>query len=171
MDRIDAGSYFGAASAAGSGSASTRKKKSKDRATGAAGSQPAPFASTLESLTAAEHEFSSAAVEASLEQAEKVLDDIQKLGDDLKRVPSRDNLSRYRSAVSEFLSLVVAGSFRTEQHESGGHVLNRKRFTIISQINSSLERLAVGLLQTQGEQLSLLARVDEIQGMLVDLLE
>lgn len=171
MDRIEPGSYFGAASAAGSGAASTRKKSSRARARETRDAESDGFAAGMDSAVAGTHGFSSRLIDAGQERAEQMLDDVQKLGAELKRLPSRENLSRYREAVQEFLSMIVSGSFRTEQHESGSHVMNRKRFTVITQINSALERLAVGLLQTQGEQLSLLERVDEIQGLLVDLLE
>lgn len=171
MERIDPGSYFGAASAAGSGAASTRKKAAKGRSTASDRTNAAEFASTMEYAASEVHGFSSAEIDASVEHAEQALDDIQKLGTELKRLPSRENLILYREAVREFLSLIVSGSYRTQQHESGSNVMNRKRFTVVTQVNTALERLAVGLLQTQGDQLSLLERVDEIQGLLVDLLE
>ncbi|MFP4510978.1 MAG: YaaR family protein [Spirochaetota bacterium] len=170
MERIDPGSYFGAASATGSGAASARKKTPKGRMTAEQASSP-EFASTMEYAVSEMHEFSSAEFDASIEQAEQALDDIQKLGTELKRLPSRENLILYRDAVKGFLSLIVSGSFRTQQHESGSNIMNRKRFTVVTRINTALERLAVGLLQTQGDQLALLERVDEIQGLLVDLLE
>ena len=54
--------------------------------------------------------------------------------------------------------------------ESGMSVLSRKRYYLLTEINRSVDRLVSGLLRTQKEQIDILRRLEEIQGMLVDLI-
>ncbi len=105
----------------------------------------------------------------TLEEAQELLDDIHQLGDRLTREQTWSALQEYREAVRRFLHSVAAGATDVEQHVSGTNVLNRKRFTLIRSIDQKLERLAAGMLQTQQSQLEMLRRVEEIQGLLVDL--
>jgi hypothetical protein len=65
---------------------------------------------------------------------------------------------------------VVERGLIVEENVSGRNVLNRKKFALIKVIDEKLERLALGILQTQKDQFDILARVDEINGLLVDLL-
>ena len=64
----------------------------------------------------------------------------------------------------------MPGAFDVEEHQSGGNILKRKRFTLVRQIDQKVERLVAGILQSQGRQLDILARLEEIDGMLVDLM-
>ncbi len=99
------------------------------------------------------------------------MDEIHVLGDALSKFPGRANLAAYRQAISNFLKLVTAHSFDTEEHTSNRSVLNQKRYTLVVSINKKLEDLAVGLLQSQSQGLSILSRVEEINGMLFDLMQ
>jgi len=58
---------------------------------------------------------------------------------------------------------------KVEQKESGINILKRKRFTSIRVIDQRLERLVADILQDQAEQLEILNRIDEINGLLVNL--
>ncbi len=105
----------------------------------------------------------------SLEEAHEMLDRIHQLGDQLSREQTFSRLREYREAVRGFLGRVVASGVGIEEHTSGTNVLNRKRFTLIRVIDQRLDRLAAGMVQTQQSQLELLRKVEEIQGLLVDL--
>ena len=105
----------------------------------------------------------------TLEEAQELLDEIHQLGDRLSRQQTWTLLQQYREAVRRFLRGVAGGATDVEEHVSGTNVLNRKRFTLIRTIDQRLERLAAGMLQTQRSQLEMLRRVEEIQGLLVDL--
>jgi uncharacterized protein YaaR (DUF327 family) len=49
-------------------------------------------------------------------------------------------------------------------------VQKRKRFTQIRVIDQRLEQLVTAVLQNQGKQLNILERVNEIRGLLVNLI-
>jgi hypothetical protein len=103
-------------------------------------------------------------------EAEKLLDTVHSLGDELVRKRTYTALKEYRQAVQAFLAKIVHESVDVEEQSSGTNILNRKRFSILRVVDQRLERLARGMMESQGEQLELLQRVEEIYGMLVDLL-
>ena len=103
-------------------------------------------------------------------EAEKLLDTVHSLGDELVRKRTYSALKAYRVAVQAFLAKIVHDGVDVEEQSSGTNILNRKRFSILRVVDQRLERLARGMMQSQNEQLELLQRVEEIYGMLVDLL-
>lgn len=107
--------------------------------------------------------------EIELEEVHRQLDQIHQLGERLSREQTWSAVEQYREAVRTFLRSVAAGATDVEEHVSGTNILNRKRFTLIRTVDEKLERLAAGMLQTQQSQIELLRRVEEIQGLLVDL--
>lgn len=101
---------------------------------------------------------------------EALLDEVHQSGDRLKDNPSVDLVQAYKKAVRDFIHYVVERSFSLEEKSSGGSVLKRKKFYRIAVIDESLERLAAEILRNQRDKLEILRRVDEINGLLVDLL-
>ena len=100
---------------------------------------------------------------------ESILDDIHELGEELKEKPSLKTISNYKKAIRGFMQYVVKRSIDVEEKTSGVNILKRKRFTLIKIIDEKLERLAAQILQNQRDQLNILQRVDEINGLLIDL--
>jgi uncharacterized protein YaaR (DUF327 family) len=100
---------------------------------------------------------------------EELLDEVHASGDQLLEVQSLEAVKRYRGAVRAFLDLVLARMLALEQKSSGAGVAKRKRFTQIKVIDQKLERLVADLLAGQHRQLDILGRVNEINGLLVDL--
>ncbi len=101
---------------------------------------------------------------------EELLDEVHSSGGELLESQSLEAIKRYRAAVRGFLDLVLARMLATEQRSSGAGVARRKRFTQIRVIDQKLERLVSELLADQHRQLDILSRVNEIGGLLVDLL-
>jgi uncharacterized protein YaaR (DUF327 family) len=101
---------------------------------------------------------------------EELLDEVHSSGGELLETQSLEAIKRYRAAVRSFLDLVLARMLATEQRSSAAGVARRKRFTQIRIIDQKLERLVSDLLADQHRQLDILGRVNEIGGLLVDLL-
>jgi uncharacterized protein YaaR (DUF327 family) len=57
-----------------------------------------------------------------------------------------------------------------EEQTSGGNILRRKRFTQVKIIDGKLESLVQAVLCSQGKQLDVLEKINEIHGMLIDLI-
>jgi len=102
-------------------------------------------------------------------ELEAMLDDIHRLGDLVRKQASLGTMRDYRRAVGAFIHVVVERGLTVEENSSGHNILNRKKFALVKVIDEKLERLATGILQTQKDQLDILARIDEINGLLVDL--
>lgn len=107
--------------------------------------------------------------EESDAEAAELLDAVFQAGDRLKRQSDAAALRTYREAVQRFLSLVVTHGLGVEHTQSGSDVLKRKRYALIRVIDDKLDRLATAMLANQRNQLELLAKIDEITGLLVDL--
>jgi hypothetical protein len=160
MDRIESldGSHL-----------SGRSRRKKDKSTKKLKGQH--FASVIEQT--AEKESPLFDVEDHGEHREnlaELLDEVHQTGDVLVASQSLENIKRYRQAVSAFLAYVVGNMLTVEEQSSGGNILRRKRFTQVKIIDNKLESLVQAVLQNQGKQLDLLERINEIRGLLVDLI-
>jgi len=109
--------------------------------------------------------------DAYYESLEKMLDDIHGLGEKIRKQVSLELISQYRSAVRAFLQHVVDGALTVEAEQSSPNVLRQKKFTLVKVIDQKLERLASGVLMNQHDTFVILAKIDEINGMLVDLIQ
>lgn len=112
------------------------------------------------------------ATEAADESAElgELLDGVHETGDELKRNPTMDAVLRYKESVRAFVRRIVERCFSVRESVSGGSVLKRKNYTQIAVIDGELERLAAEIISGQRDKLEILRRVDEINGLLVDLM-
>jgi uncharacterized protein len=118
----------------------------------------------------AKGDASTAAQEFSRAELEELLDEVHETGDRLKQNPGVDLVQAYKKAVRDFIHYVVEGSYAVEQKASGRNILKRNIYFRVSVIDESLERLGAEILRNQRDNLEILRRVDEINGMLVDLL-
>lgn len=119
-------------------------------------------------------EAASVAVEdlpPSEEQVNELLDAVHSTGDDLKHRPLPEEILRYKAAVRNFLHYVVQHGYTIEKQVSGTNLLKRKNFAIVQVVDRKLEQLAAGILAGQTVQLEILARLEEITGLLVDLMQ
>jgi uncharacterized protein len=101
---------------------------------------------------------------------EELLDAVFVSGDSLKKSPTLESIRDYRQKVKDFVTYAVRHSIAVEETTSGANILKRKRFTLVKVIDEKLEALAVSVLAAQKEQLAILAQIDEINGLLVNLM-
>jgi len=114
-----------------------------------------------------------------------LMEEVRSTGDDLKSRPFPEEIMRYKQAVRNFLNYVVKNSYSVD-HEEGipnklkpGFIGRRstpeaqrgKPYTKIQVIDKKLEDLAAMLLTSQIRQIELISRLEEIRGLLVDLLQ
>ncbi|MEA1910669.1 MAG: DUF327 family protein [Spirochaetota bacterium] len=104
---------------------------------------------------------------------EELLDDIHESGDFLKESPTLQNVKTYKSAVSKFLRFIVKNSLETEITAGSNFnpLKKQKKYTIIRIADEKLERLAAGVLQNQSDKLFILEKIEEINGLIVNLLK
>ncbi len=104
--------------------------------------------------------------EASLEE---MLDAVHSIGDQVKENATYATIGKYRRAVRSFMKYVLENALVVEERNSSPNILRQKKFTLVQVINQKLDRLASGLLAGQREALDVLAGIDEINGLLIDL--
>lgn len=100
---------------------------------------------------------------------ERLFDAVHEAGQRLLDERSWTAAQHYREAVRRFLGRVLASANAVEVHESRKDILTRKRYFLLTEINQSVDRLLDGLVRTQMKQMDILARLEEIEGMLINL--
>jgi uncharacterized protein YaaR (DUF327 family) len=154
----------------------TKNKAARGGASGAArsgarGVQRPQFSRVLEDAERTEETEALPDYPASEEALQELLDDVHSSGDELKRRPFPEEIKQYKRAVRNFLHHVVENGYAIEERTSGVNLKKRKKFTLVQVVDRKLESLAASILASQVSQIELLARIDEIAGLLVDLLQ
>jgi uncharacterized protein YaaR (DUF327 family) len=95
---------------------------------------------------------------------------VHSAGDALKQRPLAEEIKQYKQAVRHFLRYVVENGYgiKTENYLFNHE---KRRKVQIEVVDQKLEQLASGILSGQLGQVELLARLDEITGLLVDLMQ
>ncbi|THB68034.1 MAG: DUF327 family protein [Spirochaetaceae bacterium] len=166
MERIDIqpGSFF---------PASLKPKREEVKKKGGAGKSQNVFSRLFSSEQAnAETDGLNAlgAEPISQEEAEELFQSIQAAGEKLLQYPSREAVLEYQVLIRNLVGRAVRHGIVVEEFSSGSHVLKRKSFSLIKVVDQKLDQLAAGVLVTQRDQIQLLAKVQEIQGLLIDML-
>jgi uncharacterized protein YaaR (DUF327 family) len=190
MDKVDFSNNPGAFlnssiySGINSGRVKAEVKKSGQKA-GPRKNQSLKFSEVLEqSVTDSPEALGSFKDTAPSEEAvQKLLDSVRGAGDDLRQRPGREEILKYKKAVRNFLHYVVENGYAVEEQEG---IPNAQKpgykgslwdpaakkataFHIVQVVDQKLDRLAAEILAGQVSQLELLAKLEEITGLLVDL--
>jgi uncharacterized protein YaaR (DUF327 family) len=158
----------------------TRQKTERRRLGRASGPEKADFTSVLEQSRTAEPEVLPLSEEATV----RLLEDVRAAGDSLRERPFPQEILAYKQAVRNFMRYVVDNGYRVEQQIGipkylrpnfqgvrGSSDSQRKPvYRIIQVVDRRLEELAAALMKGQLSQLEILSRLEEIKGLLVDLI-
>lgn len=98
-----------------------------------------------------------------------LLQQIDEQSAQLKKAPTPTGIKRYRKLVQAFMKETLSQSYTLNQRTHWDRNGNRKVFVTVKKINESLEALADEVLNKEKEQIDLVAKLDEIRGLLVDL--
>jgi len=113
-----------------------------------------------------------------------LMDEVRSAGDSLRKRPLPDELLGYKRSVRNFIDYVVKNGFELTRdagiprflksgfkgQRSTPEATRQTGYTKIQVIDQRLEELASMLLYSQREQIEIAARLEEITGLLVDLL-
>lgn len=178
MESIDAlGSsslYFQAAQEAAKTQISSANKSEKKENV-----KKSKFASTLEKsyaeATLLEEGLPVEIAEMSEEEAVVFLKDAADIAaDELKEKQSADSFANYRKKVSQFLRYISKNNYEVIKHQRKGFSRKNRKprdpAYEIQVINQELDFVARAFLLDHKAPMNLLAKVEEISGMLVDLL-
>lgn len=98
-----------------------------------------------------------------------LLQQIDELSAELKKAPTPSGVKRYRKLVQAFMKETLNQSYTLDQRTHWDRSGNRKVFTTVKKINESLEAMADEILHKEKGQIDLVAKLDEIRGLLLDL--
>ncbi|MDH5681301.1 MAG: YaaR family protein [Spirochaetota bacterium] len=95
----------------------------------------------------------------------ELISELDKSGKLFGENPSAENLHIYKRDVQSFLHFINKQSFLIKE------VYGRRiDYKIVHTVNKKLEELSAEVLQRENGRMDLLAKIDEIRGMLIDLI-
>jgi uncharacterized protein YaaR (DUF327 family) len=100
---------------------------------------------------------------------EALLDKIDAQGAALKKSPSLEGIKHYRQLAREFMNEAIHHSYQVEADSKWDYSGNRKEYVIVKKVNQFLEELTDTFVSQEKPQIDLIAKLDEIRGLLVDM--
>jgi uncharacterized protein YaaR (DUF327 family) len=163
--------------------AQSETKKTRNRP--ARGAQKASFSTLLEEEKSAVELGPLPDLPVSDEALDLLMDDVRSAGDELRNRPFADEIIRYKRAVRNFMHYVMKNGFQVQKSAGVPKFLKagyrgphgtpesreRRVYTQVQVIDKKLETMAALMLTSQMSQLELAARLEEITGLLIDLLQ
>lgn len=100
-----------------------------------------------------------------------LMDGVTMAGEELKKSPLPEAYGTYKKKITQFLHFVVDNTYDVETQTGirSPRFKNRKKYTIVNIVNEKLEQLAKDIMFMQSSQISMLAKIEEINGILIDL--
>lgn len=120
--------------------------------------RPVPFAQELQEASRGDGEA-----------LDELLAKVDELAEKLLEAPSLDLLEQYKAAVGDFLQRVLARAHRLEERGFMDARGRRRVYVLVRCVDERLAELAEGFLRSQEKGLALVAMLDEIRGLLLDL--
>lgn len=105
----------------------------------------------------------------SRERMTVLLTAIDHYGKRLGDVPTYSELKKYREVVRQFVGEAVGRMYSLSSQQGWDRSGRQKVYTIIKKVDATLESLSEDVRQGQERQLDILAKHDNLRGMLVDL--
>ena len=100
---------------------------------------------------------------------EELLGKIQQQGKRLGQTPTFSELKSYRELVKKFMSEAVGQMYDVESGAGWDRRGRQKAYTLVRKVDETLESLTEDVRSGQEKQLDILAKMDSIRGMLVDM--
>lgn len=101
---------------------------------------------------------------------QKLAEDITRQGEVLARKIDIRELKIYKKLIAEFLDVALGNSRKFSKRSLLDRRGRHKVYAIVRNINSELDKLTQDILQGEKENLSLLQRLSDIRGLILDLL-
>ncbi|MBN2754965.1 MAG: YaaR family protein [Candidatus Goldbacteria bacterium] len=121
-----------------------------------------------------EMNFMKQLTDATEDQVKKNLDQlIEELSEQAKVLVKRrtfTELDKYKSLVKNFMKKAVETMYTVKFSDSSKVMARRKKvYVLVEKVDEELEKLTAQILNSQEETLDLLATIDRIRGILVDM--
>lgn len=105
------------------------------------------------------------------EELAELMDKLFSIGEDLVKDPTMSNLRSYRNSVAVFFKFVIKNSLNFDSIEGrlNPKTFERKCYALISVVDKKVDGIAKNVLGDQRKQFDLLGAVEEINGLIIDL--
>lgn len=107
--------------------------------------------------------------EMAQQELESLFNDIEKQGKILGETLNIKDLRKYKDLIQKFLDYAVNKMYSLKEQSGWDRRGRHKIYTMVETVNKGLENLTEMLLSQQKDQISILAKVDEIRGILFDI--
>ena len=112
------------------------------------------------------HSFNQQRQRKSEEQLNKMIDDIKKRGSRLITTKTYVDVIMYKKMIKEYLESILEFMYQTKKDIS---FWQTQYYVTVDTIDNKLEELTQALLSDEKDNINIVAAVDEIQGMIVDI--
>lgn len=104
------------------------------------------------------------------QRLEELLNDIVQQGERLgKKVDIRELMS-YKKLISEFFDLVLGKSLRFSKHSLLDRRGRHKVYALIKKVDADLDQLTQDVMNGEKDNIGILQKMDDIRGLILDLL-
>lgn len=100
---------------------------------------------------------------------ESLFADIEKQGRLLGESLVLKDLKKYKDLIQKFLDYAVNKMYHLKEQPGWDRRGRRKIYVMVETVNEELEELTKALLSEQKDKIAILAKIDEIRGLLVDI--
>ena len=164
---------FYSQSAAALEAAKKNKKEEEQKKTGKVKTRFADLLHKAEEISATDPDLPIEIASMEFDEAVAFLmDEVTMAGEELKNSPLPECYESYKKKITQFLHFVEKNTYDIESQLGirSPRFKNRNKYIIVTVVNEKLEQLARDIMFIQSSQISMLAKVEEIKGLLVDLL-
>ncbi len=99
-----------------------------------------------------------------------MMEEITQQGNKLSRKMDVRDMKQYRKLIREFMNEIAANTHKFSRENFLDRKGRHRVYGIIKKINQTLDELAEELLQEEQDHIAILNKIDEIRGLLLDIL-
>lgn len=99
-----------------------------------------------------------------------MMEDITMQGNKLKKHMDVRDMKRYRKMIQEFMNEIVNRSHKFSRENFLDRRGRHRVYGMIKRVNAALDELAQELMKEEQDHLAILGKIDEIRGLLLDIL-
>ena len=98
-----------------------------------------------------------------------LMKDIEEQGNKIAKHMDIKDMRKYRSTIKEFMNEVASHSHKFSRENFLDKKGRHRVYGIIKQVNQTLDELAAELLKDEKDHITILSKIDEIRGLLLDI--
>jgi uncharacterized protein YaaR (DUF327 family) len=99
-----------------------------------------------------------------------LLEEITAQGENIKKRRDIKEMKKYREMIKEFMNEITTRSHKFSRENFLDRRGRHRVYGMIRQVNSNLDELAAALLSEEQDSITILSKIDEIRGLLLDIL-